>query len=154
MALEWLRTSGFTVRLKTENVIGIAPVERLTPEQTRWIKACRSELLAELRDERRILAWLDFIHEFDPLCRSEVMKSCRLNHGAKAYFLNRAKEVPNESPKIVHGSELPLADCSSCSHQVRSAHNPTGGLSDCAIRSVNMKMPHIKRHCDCHSRCK
>lgn len=41
-----------------------------------------------------------------------------------------------------------LADCPNCKHLIRSKYNPNGGLTQCAVRTVEMKLPHCKRLCD------
>lgn len=45
-------------------------------------------------EKQKILSWLEYIGEKDPLIIIEVLESCRNNVDSRQYFLQRAKEVP------------------------------------------------------------
>ncbi|HAT1802601.1 TPA: hypothetical protein I8Z04_001259 [Legionella pneumophila] len=45
-------------------------------------------------EKQKIISWLEFIGEKDPLIIIEVLESCRNNVDSRQYFLQRAKEVP------------------------------------------------------------
>ncbi|ABQ54209.1 hypothetical protein [Legionella pneumophila] len=45
-------------------------------------------------EKQKILSWLEYIGEKDPLIIIEVLEFCRNNVDSRQYFLQRAKEVP------------------------------------------------------------
>lgn len=45
-------------------------------------------------EKQKILSWLEYIGEKDPLIIIEVLESCRNDVDSRQYFLQRAKEVP------------------------------------------------------------
>lgn len=44
-------------------------------------------------EKQKILSWLEYIGEKDPLIIIEVLESCSNNVDSRQYFLQRAKEV-------------------------------------------------------------
>jgi hypothetical protein len=60
----------------------------------RWLPALRAhkpEVAALLSDLAEIDRWLDRIEERDPAIREHVLRQCRTDAGAMAYFLRHAR---------------------------------------------------------------
>ncbi|MDA9982777.1 hypothetical protein N9H39_08605 [Gammaproteobacteria bacterium] len=64
------------------------PKQPLDPEK----RLISSELSVE--EESRVRAWLAHIKETKPDEIAKVLDDCRIDSGARAYFLRRAEEVP------------------------------------------------------------
>lgn len=44
-------------------------------------------------EKQKIISWLEFIGEIDPLIMIEVLEACSNNVDSREYFLQRAKEA-------------------------------------------------------------
>jgi hypothetical protein len=82
------------------------PKHALTDAHRHLVRAHRAELLAHLQaanhpppspaDEAAIRHWLDHIGETDERIVAEVLQMCAENPDALAYYLMRAREVPDQ----------------------------------------------------------
>ncbi|WP_156885335.1 hypothetical protein [Acidihalobacter ferrooxydans] len=70
-------------------------------------------------EEASIRAWLAYIEETDPAIVAEVLTRCRRMPDARAYFLRRAKEVPQTEPDHA-------VTCGACRHFQRTEHPHLG----------------------------
>lgn len=98
--LRHIHDAGLSIRAEGDRLV-VSPRERLTDELREAIRTHKSELTAALnghrlapRDRAAILAWLDRIGETDPFTIATVLAGCSRDRGALAYFLDRAREVP------------------------------------------------------------
>jgi len=142
-------SDGFEFRVQGEKLY-VTPADQLTDEQRDFIRKHKPALMDEVRVLEPVNRWLDSIGETDADIRAEVIECCKTNPKARAYFLSRAAELDltNSDNVVPISKAMLMADCSKCRHQVRSVVNPEGGLSCCAIRQVDMKLPDCKRLCD------
>lgn len=60
----------------------------------------RDKFLAgeNLTDRAKINKWLDHINEQDPILRAEVIDICKVDRGARAYYVKRFTEDCNANP--------------------------------------------------------
>lgn len=97
--------------------------------------------------QNQVEAWLDFIHEYEPESRREVLDKCRSDPSARRYFLGRSKEVLAGDMTQARSYQR-LQPCGRCQHLKRSSVNPAGGLASCAIRpELAPAMPSLQREC-------
>lgn len=68
--------------------------------------------LMTAKEEKAIRAWLAHIEETDPVIIAEVMDKCQREGEARAYFLERSKEVPK--PDLCR-----VPHCDECAHSER-----------------------------------
>ena len=143
--------AGFSFEIVGDK-LRVIPGDKLTDEQADFIRNHKSELMAEVQEFALINRWLDAVGETDAVLRAQLIERCKQSPKAKALFLSFASELdlPDDDSVVSITRGMPLADCSTCRHQIRSNVNPEGGLSHCAIRWVGMKLPHYKRECDKH----
>lgn len=73
--------------------------------------------LMTAKEEKAIRAWLAHIEEIDPVIIAEVMDKCQWEGEARAYFLQRSKEVPK--PDLCR-----VPHCGECAHfeRIESSH--------------------------------
>jgi hypothetical protein len=100
-SLAKIRNAGFDVALSSGDKLRIRPFDKLTQTQQQFLKSHKAEIISELQseqirqaeDERRILTWLSFIGETDPVVIEDTLNRCRADQETMQYFLTRANET-------------------------------------------------------------
>ena len=54
-----------------------------------------------MTDRQKVEKWLDHINERDPACREEVLKNCKADLDARAYYVRRYTEDQAELEMVI-----------------------------------------------------
>lgn len=91
-ALSKIEKAGFTVFMDGDH-LGITPANNLTMPQREFLKLHKAEIIGELYAYQKIMNWLTSIGETEQAIIDETIESCKVDHEAFGYFLQRAEGI-------------------------------------------------------------
>jgi hypothetical protein len=97
--------------------------------------------LITAKEEKAIRAWLAHIEETDPVIIAEVMDKCQREGEARAYFLQRSKEVREPDLYRVH-------HCGECVHSERIENLHLGRCAKGDPETMDSLLDTDLRHCE------
>jgi hypothetical protein len=145
-ALTKITDDGYSVTLNESGNLWIVPADKLTETQIDYIKAHKSEIIAELiaandqgiteTEHAYLTAWLNHIGETDAESIAEFWHNIRHKEGAREYFLSRAYAEATPDYR---------RHCRQCQN-----HSPVSGRGVQVIRCTVNKATNnddLPRHC-------